>query len=54
MTLNHADFELRTTYTVTIASAVDTVGLPLAGAPYSWTFTTKDLRIFLPTVVRKP
>ena len=54
VTLNHADFELRTTYTVTITSAVDTVGLPLARAPYSWTFTTKDLRIFLPTVVRKP
>jgi hypothetical protein len=54
VTLNHDDFESHTTYTVTVSAANDMVGLPLAGAPRSWPFTTEVHQVFLPTVLRNP
>ncbi|MFC2030577.1 FG-GAP-like repeat-containing protein [Chloroflexota bacterium] len=51
VTLNHADFDLGTEYAATV-NAKDMVGLGLAPEPFQWTFTTKDLRIFLPTINR--
>ena len=51
VTLHHADFDSGTVYNVNVTAADDLVGNPLSGAPYSWDFTTRLYRIYLPLVL---
>ena len=51
VTLTHSAFAQSTTYTVTVAAAVDLTGLPMTGS-YSWSFETETYSLYLPVVMR--
>jgi hypothetical protein len=51
VTLTHAAFAQSTTYTVTVAAAVDLSGMPMTGS-YSWSFETETYSLYLPVVMR--
>ncbi len=53
VTLSHASFALNTTYWINITSANDTAGNTLAGAPYSFNFTTELTDTIPPTVLSR-
>jgi hypothetical protein len=52
VTLHHAAFDSGTVYNVTVTAADDLVGNPLSGVPYSWDFTTRPYRIYVPLTTR--
>ncbi len=52
VTLSHAAYAYRTTYTVTLNQARDMSGNSLSGAPYVWQFTSVPARVYLPILVR--